>query len=146
MKIFMALFISLFYFQISSAQLTKVLHQTFDIGEAETVSLGITGEYKIEKWAGNTIMTETSIELYDATPNILKYFVKAGRYEIEGEENNTSYKLASKNAERKAIRTKQGECYEFVKIRVFVPEDFDIVNDNSLVRMSPDEENVVKDN
>lgn len=127
--------------QTMNAQLSKVIHQTYDINDAETVSLQITGEYKIEKWAGNTIMTETSIELYDAKPSILKHFVEHGRYEILSEENDATYFLKSKDSERKAIKTKKGECYEFVKIRIFIPEDFEVVNENSLVRVDPDEDN-----
>ena len=86
-------------------------------------------------------MTETSIELYDAKPSILNYFVNDGRYEILIEDSNASVSLSSKMKERKPIKTKNGECYEFIKIRIFVPEDFDIVNENSLVRINTDELN-----
>ena len=122
-------------FSISThAQLSQVLHQTFDIDEANAISLNIVGEYEIEKWPGNTIMTETSIQIYDASPSIFQHFVKAGRYEILGESADVSYQLSSKDIERKTIRTKRGDCYEFVKIRIFVPEDFEVVDSKNLVR------------
>lgn len=141
MKFLSIILLFCFSAQTVNAQLSKVIHQTYDINDAETISLQITGEYKIEKWAGNTIMTETSVELYDAKPSILKYFVENGRYEIVAEDKDATYSLKSKDSERKAIKTKKGECYEFVKIRIFVPEDFEVVNENSLVRVDPDEDN-----
>ncbi len=135
MRLLITLAIGLLSFQTINAQLSQVIHQTFDIDEAASVSIDLVGEYEIEKWAGNTIMTETSIQIYDATPSILKYFVRTGRYEILGKDNDSSYNLSAKDTERKTIKTKRGECYEFVKIRVFVPEDFDIDNPKQLVRV-----------
>ena len=134
MRYLFILAIGLFSTQTLSAQLSQVIHQTFDIDEVEAISLDIVGEYEIEKWAGNTVMTETSIQIYDATPSIFKHFVKAGRYEILGENNEANYQLSSKDTDRRTIRTKRGDCYEFIKIRVFIPEDFDIVDQKQLVR------------
>ena len=54
-------FFLIFFFQVASAQLTKVLHQTFEIDSVENVSISVVGEYEIEKWAGNNILTETKI-------------------------------------------------------------------------------------
>ena len=62
-------------------------------------------------------MTETSIQIYDASPGIFSHFVKEGRYEILGENGDANYQLKSKDTERKTIRTKRGDCYEFVKIK-----------------------------
>lgn len=144
MRFLSLLIIALLSTQTVNAQLSKVIHQTFDIDEAASVSINLYGEYEIEKWPGNTIMTETSIQIYDATPSILKHFIKAGRYEVEGEGDNDSYHLSSKDTQRKAIRTKRGECYEFIKLRIFVPEDFDIVDQKKLVRVV--EEEISKNN
>ncbi|MEM9824227.1 MAG: hypothetical protein AAF985_24290 [Bacteroidota bacterium] len=134
MKYLFVLALGLFSIQITSAQLSQVLHQTFELDEIDAVSLNIVGEYEIEKWAGNTIMTETSVQIYDASPSIFKHFVREGRYEILGESADAGFKLSSKDVERKTIRTKRGDCYEFIKIRIFVPEDFDLVDNKNLVR------------
>lgn len=139
MRYLFILAIGLFSTQTISAQLSQVIHQTFAIDEADAISLDIVGEYEIEKWAGNTVMTETSIQIYDATPSIFKFFVKEGRYEILGESKDTDYQLSSKDTERRTIRTKRGDCYEFIKIRVFVPEDFDVVDQKKLVRSTEEE-------
>ena len=66
------------------AQLEKVLHQSFDLDGVNSINLELYGEYEIEKWAGNSILTETSVQIYDATPGIFKHFVeKDKRYGIE---------------------------------------------------------------
>jgi len=123
MKFLSILLLFCLSFQTMNAQLSKTIHQTYDINDAEKVNLQIVGEYKLEKWPGNTIMTVTSVELYDAKPSILKYFVDSGRYEILSEENNAIYSLKSKDTQRKAIKTKQGLAKKrslISKLRFFV--------------------------
>lgn len=117
-----------------SAQLKQTVHQTFDIDEAKTISIDMAGEYEIVKWAGNTIMTHTYIELSDARPSILSYYLDAGRYEIEGAASGEQFSLVSKDKIRRAIRYKNLECYEYTKVKIFVPDDFVIINKNSLTR------------
>ncbi len=131
----------LFFALNANAQLQKILHQSFEIEEVNSISLDLYGEYEIEKWAGNTILTETHIQLYDATPSILRFFVEQGRYEIEGNiSNETSFAMVSKDKVRKSLKTKEGECYEFIKVRILVPEDFTVSNETSLVRNTEQEE------
>jgi len=102
--------------------------------EIENVSIDLYGEYKVEKWAGNTIMVETKIELYDASPSIFKHFLADGRYEIEATAEGNSVQLDSKDKERKPIRSKTGECYEIIKVKLRIPDDFDVVAQNKLAR------------
>ena len=116
------------------AQLEKILHQSFDLTSINNITLDLYGEYEIEKWAGNSILTETTVQVYDASIGIFKHFVENGRYGIEANLENELITLTSKDKERTAIRTKKGECYEFIKVRIFVPDDFKIVDQGSLVR------------
>lgn len=143
----MRLILSAFFFlvisQLANAQLSKVLHQSFEIGDVKTVSLNLVGEYEIEKWAGNTILTETSIEIYDAKPGIFNHFIKEGRYEIIADVQEATAALTSKDSERKSIRTKKGECYEFIKLKIFVPDDFNIDDPINLVRQSISEASTI---
>ena len=121
------IFIFLLYFSnISFAQLEKTIHQTFEVKEKTVISLDLIGDSTlIVPWAGNTILTETKIELYDASPSILKHYIeKDQRYVIEADTTGSSLLLFSKTKERKPIKTQKGACFEQVKIRVFVPEDF----------------------
>ncbi|MFT4760680.1 MAG: hypothetical protein ACI9XO_004354 [Paraglaciecola sp.] len=135
------LFLFLFTFSNAQAQLEKVMHQTFEVGSMEGISLDLTGEYTIEKWAGNTIMTETKVELYEASPAILNHFIrKAKRYEVVADTVNTQLMLSSLDKERKPIRTKTQECPEIVHVRIFIPDTFEMTGDNSqtLVRKKID--------
>ncbi len=120
----------------ADAQLQKILHQSFDIEEVTSISLDLYGEYELEKWAGNTILTETHIQLYDASPNIMDFYVKQGRYDMEGTLDGEHFKMISKDKVRKTLKTKEGECFEFIKLRIFIPEDFTIVDQKRLVKQS----------
>ena len=119
----------------ANAQLAKTIHQTFDLGEAETVALQLQGDVEIETWAGNSVMTETQIELYDATPAVLKYFVEElGRYEIEAKEQGTGLALVSKDQTRRSIQYKGQQCFETTRTKVFVPDTYEVVGDTQLRR------------
>lgn len=167
---------------IGSAQQQKTLHQTFEIEEVERLNFDLYGEIEVEKWEGNTVLTETKIEVHDATKGIFNHFINEGRYEIiladspsakvskteqyalnedyfnddapssstaaeevpaaEPEEVVTEPEagvvyLTSKDSERKPIRTRTGECLEVVKIRIFIPEDFNRSGQNAYFRSLP---------
>ena len=135
MKSTLTTLILIFAFFNVEAQLEKVLHQTFEIGEVENINLDFYGEYKIEPWAGNTVMTETQIRLTDASPAILKHFVeKAKRYDVVLDLDETTASFSSHDKERRTIESKYGQCYEEINMRIFVPDSYDIVNEKSLVR------------
>ncbi len=138
MRIISFVFFTLCCFHVTNAQLTKVLHQTFEIDSVQTISIDLVGEYEIEKWAGNNILTETKIEIYETTPGIFKYFVEEkGRYDIVAEVKDISASLFSNDSERKAIKNKETdkECFEFIKVKIFVPDDFNIDDPSQLVRV-----------
>lgn len=135
MRILFTFTLTLFTICCASAQLEKVLHQTFELGEAERINLDLKGEYKIELWAGNTVMTETQIRLTDASPAILKHFIeKAKRYDVVLENENSTARFYSHDKERREIKSKYGLCYEEVNLRIFVPDSFEIINEKSLVK------------
>lgn len=125
---------------MAQAQLEKVLHQTFFLDEIDLVALNVAGDIEIEQWAGNTIMTETKVKLYEGSPGIINYFVKTGRYDIEHESfGSEGIRLNSKDSVRRPIKTKAGECYEEVIVRVFIPEDFEKDGNNTLKRIKEEE-------
>lgn len=134
MKYSILLFSFLFFSISANAQLKKTVHQTFEVGEARNINLDVFGDYEIEAWPGNTIMSETRIELYDASPHILKFFLEEKeRYKLtlegEGEE---SINLVSNDKERRGIQYKGTECFELVKVKLYIPEDFVAVNPKTL--------------
>jgi len=129
------LLLLLFTLNIAQAQYEKILHQTFLLEEVDLVALNIAGDVAIEKWAGNTILTETNVKIFDSSRGIINYFIKAGRYDIEQEEFGTKgIRLTSKDNIRRPIKTQTGECREEITVRVFVPEDFEDTGDGRLKR------------
>lgn len=124
-----------FSFCSAFGQLGKTIHQTFEVGESKSIALQVLGDVTIVPWAGNTIMTETKVELYDASPSILKHFLEVERrYEIEASDSTANLQLRSFDQERKEIRTRNGVCPEIVHVKIFVPEEFVKQDEQTLVR------------
>ncbi len=135
-KIIFAFLLFISFSSSIHAQLEKTIHQTFDVSKSNAISLELISDtILVVPWAGNNILTETKVELYEASPSIMAHFVeKEKRYAIEADTTSGSYRLFSTDQERKPIRTRQGECPEIVQIRVFVPEDFEKQSNTNLVR------------
>jgi len=120
-------------------QLKETVHQTFEIDEAQSINLDLAGDFEIVKWAGNTLMSKTYIELSDARPSILNYYLKDGRYELEGNASGDSFSLVAKDKNRRPIKYKNLTCYEYTKVVIYVPDDFVEAGKTSLVRQSEDQ-------
>ncbi len=104
----------------SSAQ---VIHQSFEVGDRNAITLSLDAPYEVETWAGNTILTETKVKMENIPPNILKHFINQGRYEIVESTTDTEIELRLKELNRRPIRTKKGEAQETINIRIFVPDN-----------------------
>ncbi|MCB0705117.1 MAG: hypothetical protein KDC34_07395 [Saprospiraceae bacterium] len=118
------------------AQLEKVIHQTFDPADLTNITINLEEEYELQSWSGNQILTETFIQLYDASPEILKFFIEEKhRYEITMITEGEGMTLESTDQERNPIQYHGTECYEFVRTKVFVPESYERAGDNQLRRI-----------
>jgi hypothetical protein len=110
-------------------QMERTIYQTFAIDSATTVTLDLVGftEIEISAWAGNEILTEVYIQIWDASPEILDYFVEQGRYQFEFIKANNEALISTKVRERKLIKTKLSGprgCNEISKLKVFVPDNY----------------------
>lgn len=121
--LFLGLFISL---SLSlPAQLQKTLHQSFSVPDTvRIITFEINGEYVVEPWPGNVVMSETRISLYNANRSLFAYMLQNQRYELEGIVGTDSLRLASIVMERPDIQTSAGKVTELVDVRVFVPQVF----------------------
>lgn len=123
----------------SHAQYRKVIHQTFEIDSIDQVILDLVGDLQIDTWPGNIIMTETTINIFDASSGLIDHMMKAGRYESISERPNESMILtiSSKDKDRKSIKVRrrvngklvERTVYELVDVRIFIPEDFAFMNE-----------------
>lgn len=101
----------------------QVIHQSFDMGERKSITVSIDIPYEVETWPGNTILTETKVQMENISPSILKHFIKQGRYEIVEQASDNSIELKLKELDRRPIRTKNGDAVETIKMKIFVPEN-----------------------
>ncbi|HMO40316.1 MAG TPA: hypothetical protein PKC76_12595 [Saprospiraceae bacterium] len=106
-----------------SAQNQRFIHKVFELDTAFALQLDLYGAYETELWAGNTVMVETKVSLYNASENILTHFIKEGRYEVVAELAGHTLLLSSKEKTRQPLGTlKGGTSREEVQVRVFIPE------------------------
>ena len=121
---------------VGFAQSQRSVHQTFSIDQVERVQFALTGNLEIVPWAGNSAMTELTVKLYDASPGVLRWFVGDGRYEILGElsEDETTLTLRGKEILQRPIRTRDGECYEEILVKIYLPESFEPMGEHTYQR------------
>jgi len=144
MKFYTTLVALLLFCGLANAQHEKNIHKTFQIDSVDILSINLSGDnISIEPWAGNMILAQTNIKLFDAgSRGILKYFVDQGRYDLVlSEIENGEADLSSTKQKRAPIITKNGECREEVTVKLLVPEDF-IINENQsqMIREKKEEE------
>lgn len=117
-----------------NAQVTETIHQTFEVSEEVTqVSFDIYDEFETEPWASNNIMVVTTVELHSGAQHILDFYIKQGRYELEETAKDVSLSLVSKDKQRKGMKYKDFTVYEQVKMKMYIPENFDR-NGNQLIK------------
>ena len=108
------------------SQNEKIIHQTFDLSGIQELTLDLVGEVEIEFWAGDNILSETNIQLYDAAPHVLDFFIKEKkRYEILELREEERLALRSADPLRDPIQYRGATCFEVTHLRVFVPDSFE---------------------
>lgn len=112
-----------------SAQMERTIYQAFEIDSSEVIRLDLVGFTHVEMlvWAGNTVLSEVSIQLWDASPEILNYFVDKGRYKFGFEKKGTTASITTQVRERKVIKTKISGptgCQEITTLKLFIPDTY----------------------
>lgn len=121
------------------SQLKKTIHQTIDLSHSVSVSLALTGNYELVHWPGNHFLIETNIALYDASKFLLKHLVDQGRYEVIYKVGDSAT-LDWKDKQRRKIMYKDKECFEESKVKIYIPDFFEIINSTTLVNNKLKEE------
>ena len=120
---------------LAYAQMERTMYQVFDVDSVQTAQLDILDMYELHSWAGNSILVETNIQISNASPEILDYLIKNGRYDVRmdtvapGQVN-----IYTKLKDRKTVKTPAGECTELPMAQIFVPDTFLWSEDKKCIR------------
>jgi len=111
------------------AQMERTMYQVFEVDSAQVVSLDVAGEYEILAWAGNSILVETNVQIWEASREILTHLIKSGRYDLATDSsaapNAAEIRIFTKNLERKPIKRPDGQkCLEIAVTKIFIPDTF----------------------
>ena len=121
-----------------SAQMERTMYLVFNVDSAKTVDLDLAGLYEIHSWAGSSILVETNIQVSHASPEILDYLVKQGRYDVVADTiSPTQIKISTRFRDRKPIKTPDGECTEIATAKIFVPDTFVWTDDKKTLTRKP---------
>ena len=111
----------------AQAQLKKTLHKVFEVPEtADKLIFNIYegDSYDIIPWAGNTVMVETHVKMYQASRGVFDFFLEEGRYEFITQPQGDSLILSSKDLLRRVIKLEDVEALEKVHSRIYIPDYF----------------------
>jgi hypothetical protein len=114
-----------FFLHTAQAQMERTMYQVFEVDSFKFISLDLADIYDIEVWGGSSILIETNIQISHASPEILDFLIKEGRYDVKADTvSPTELLLATKIRNRKPIKTPAGECTELPAAKIFVPDVF----------------------
>ena len=124
-----------FLFAFSAhAQMERTMYQVFEVDSVKRVTLDIAGIYVLQTWAGNTIMVENNIQISHASPEILAFLIKEGRYDVVADTlSPAEWRLFTKVRDRKPVKTPAGECTEIATTKIFIPDTFIWSDDKTLL-------------
>lgn len=129
---------------LTSAQVKKTIHQTFELSNENTqVDLDIFDEFEVEEWSSNNIMVVTTATLEKGVQHVLDFYVRDGRYNVEKSGEEESLTLSSNDKVRKRMKYKDAMIFEIVKMKLYIPENYELQGKNRLVKKV--EETVSKD-
>lgn len=111
----------------AQAQLKKTLHKVFEVPESANLLVFNIYEgdsYDVIPWAGNTIMTETQVEMAKASRGVFDFFLEEGRYDFITAPQTDSLIISSKDLLRRVIKLEDVEAVENVHSRIYIPDYF----------------------
>ena len=134
----LSLFLAISLVTFANGQDGKTFFQTFNVQEINNVEIRIPNEFVIEKWVNQTsILIESTIQLTNIPEAAYRHIMQSGRYDLtELDDEGDNLVIVAKNPDRNIIRTDAGEAVESVLITIYVPEDFELINETTIVRKS----------
>lgn len=135
LRFFFPLCFVFLFVSTASAQLERTLYNIFEVDSVKNIEVDIFGAYELLDWAGNTILVETTVQISHASPAIMNFLIKEGRYEL-GLDTISEYdrKLYTRVKDRKRIKTPAGECTEIVQTKIYIPGYLAWTDDKKYIR------------
>ena len=110
---------------VVTAQIHDRLHWVFPVDSVNQVDFDLVDPFVVDNWDGNQIMVTSEITVYNATKGIMKFFIEENkRWEIIDTLQNGILTIDSYQSRRAPIQSGGEECYEIVKVKVFLPSDY----------------------
>ncbi len=135
---FFALLAGLALCQSASAQMERTMYQVFEVDSVKSVTLDLADIYDIYTWGGSSILIETNVKISFASPEILDFLIKEGRYAVAMDTlAPDAVKIYTKNRDRKPIKTPAGVCTEIPEAKIFVPDSFIWTDDKKTLTRKP---------
>ena len=135
---FLPLLFSLAFAPVAQGQMERTTYQVFEVDSVQAVVFEVVGEYQVLDWAGNSILIETNVQIWDASREILSHLIKEGRYDLSLDAtvgtDAKQVRIFTKHVDRKPIKRLDGQkCLEIAVTKIFVPDTFVISADKKLL-------------
>lgn len=112
------------------AQMERTIYQVFTVDSISAINLDLAGLYEVHAWAGSNVLVETNIQIWHASPEILKHLIEKGRYDVVADTlSDTEITIKTKERDRKPLKFQNVECTEIATAKVFVPDTFIVSED-----------------
>lgn len=118
----------------AQAQMERTIYQVFTVDSTTAINLDLAGLYEIHAWAGNSVLVETNIQIWHASPEILTHLIETGRYDVQADTlSPEEITIKTKVRDRKPLKFKDVECTEIATAKVFVPDTFIVAEDKKRI-------------
>ncbi len=118
------------------AQIDQTYHQVIKVDDIPRMLFNIRGDFTLHTWSSTSMMMEAYIKIDKGNVDILKYLIKAGRYDLILNKASETTAISSKRDREGSLKMKNEVCTESVKIDIYIPEDFQLVNGREAERKS----------
>lgn len=119
---------------MAQAQMERTIYQVFAVDSTTAINLDLAGLYEVHTWAGNSVLVETNIQIWNASPEILKHLIENGRYDVQSDTISAQeITIKTKERNRKPLKFQNVECTEIATAKVLVPDTFIVAEDNKRI-------------
>lgn len=124
--------------QYLNAQAERVIYQYLMVNDsATTIRLQLNDEVEVIPWHHeNKVMVEINTVMQGASLDLLKIVIREGRYNIIFENNLPRTTLRYKLDVRPLLKNKDKICNETVKMKIYIPDIFEMINKNEYSRVT----------